>query len=128
LFLGASLHPKAISAQGSADHLPGKIYVIRMTTMVADSATLEKLLVEHVIPALGKPMFAHIRENLHRMRTASDGKWFVGYFHHDRQDREVLMRDNDLLTWLFHGHDVQIMPIELVLSPIAVPMVAPADK
>jgi len=99
-----------------------------MSPLLADSATLEQTLVENVIPALDKPMFAHIRENLHRMRTASDGKWFVGYFHHDRQDRDVLMRDNDLLTWLFHGHDVQIMPIELVRSPVEVPLLAIPGK
>ncbi len=128
LSIGSILFSHIATAQGSTDHLPGKIYVIRMSPFMADSAALEQALVDKVLPVLEKPMFAHIRANLHRMRSASEGKWFVGYFHPDRQDRDVLLRDNDLLTWLLHGHDVQIMPIELVRSPIEVPLIASPHK
>ncbi len=118
----------AAHAQGSTDHLPGKMYVIRVTSLITDSVAMEGVLKDRIDPVLAKPMFGYIHEHLHRMRAAADGRWFVGYFHPDRQDRDALMRDNDLLIWLFHGHDVQIMPIELVRSPIPTPTLGASGR
>ncbi|MCB0767525.1 MAG: hypothetical protein KDB95_10010 [Flavobacteriales bacterium] len=123
-FLGSP----SVLAQGSTDHLPGKVYVIRITPMETDSLLMEEYVRTKVDPVLIQPMFVHIKQNLYRMRSASDGRWFVGYFHADRQEREVLLRDSDLLTWLLHGHEVQILPIEAVRSPIEVPQVASPDR
>lgn len=127
--LYALLHASgAAHAQGSTDHLPGKMYVTRITPLLTDSLAMEGVLKDRIDPVLEEPMFGYIHEHLHRMRSATDGRWFVGYFHPDRQDREVLMRDNDLLIWLFHGHDVQIMPIELVRSPIPIPALGASGR
>lgn len=122
------LFPCIAQAQGSTDHIPGKVYVIRITPFQEDSTLLEDYMLEKVHPVLSQAMFSHIKENLYSMRAAADGRWFVGYFHADRQEKDVLMRDSDLLTWLLHGHDVQIMPIESVRSPIEVPLTTLPDK
>lgn len=110
-----------LKAQGSTHHIPGKVYVIRLTPMETDSMDMERYFKREVAPALEKDMFDHVRANLHRMQEATDGRWFVGYFDPNRQDRDVLMRDNDLLVWLMHGQEVQIMPIETVRSPLQIP-------
>lgn len=122
------LMPTKVRAQGSTDHIPGKVYVIRITRMDEDSLRMEEYLHEKVEPVLVQPMFTHIRDNLYRMRAAVDGRWFIGYFHADRQEKDVLMRDGELLTWLLHGHEVQIMPIESVRSPVEVPSTTPSDR
>jgi len=127
LLVVADLFPLTSLGQGSTDHIPGKVYVIRLTPFDEDSIAMEGFLHDTVDPVLHQPMFTHIRENLYRMRAAADGRWFIGYFHADRQERDVLLRDNELLTWLLHGHDVQIMPIESVRSPIEVPLTSSGD-
>ncbi len=118
------------TAQGSTEHLPGKVYVIRVSPFASDTATLETVLKYQIEPVLsgGKGMFDHVRSNLYRMQSASHGQWFIGYFHPDRQEKEILMRDSDLLIWLFHGHDVQIMPIETLKSPVHDLLATPARK
>ncbi len=56
---------------------------------------------------------------LERVRTVQhvDGRWFLAYFNPERQQKESLMQDHDLLHWLCNGRDVQIIPIELTRSP-----------
>lgn len=117
-------------AQGTTDHIPGKVYVIRVSPLAEDTGTLNTMMTYTIEPVLsgGEGMFDHVRSNLYRMQTAADGQWFIGYFHPDRQDKEVLMRDSDLLIWLFHGHDVQILPIETVKSPMYDLLATPARK
>ena len=115
-------------AQGSTEYLPGKVYVIRMSPLAKDSVTNELTLSNSIKPALEEPMFNHFGDHLYRMRTAADGRWFVGYFNPDRQEQDVLMRDTDLLIWLFHGHDIQVMPIEMVRSPVSVPLLATPSR
>lgn len=119
-----------ISAQGSTEHIPGKVYVIRVSPLVGESQVLDNVLRYELEPVLsgGEGMFEYVRRNLYRMQTAASGDWFIGYFHPDRQDKEVLMRDSDLLTWLFHGHHVQIMPIETLKSPMHDLLATPAKK
>lgn len=118
------------AVQGQDQHIPGKVYVIRLSPMVPDTSVLRELQETYLDPVLrgGEGMFDHVLNNLYRMQVASNGLWFVGYFHPDRQEKEGLLRDSDLLTWLLHGHDVQIMPIELVRSPMRGLLASPARK
>lgn len=110
--------PSTLSAQSGPEYLPGKAYVIRVTPFTDDQETLGVYManVREGLTHIGG-MIQHISDNLYSMKAAEDDRWFIGFFHADRQAKEDLMRDLDLLVWLFHGHNVQIMPIEKVKSP-----------
>ncbi|MBK9629240.1 MAG: hypothetical protein IPO56_16500 [Flavobacteriales bacterium] len=56
-------------------------------------------------------MLQHVRNNLYLMRASSDDRYFIGYFHADRQSKEALTEDFNLLMWLFHGHHVLMRAI-----------------
>lgn len=116
-------------SQGDTNYLTGKAYVIRITPFVQEKDSAELILGAAIQTQLNSAggMITHVRNNLYTMRAATDGRWFIGYFHADRQGREDLMRDFDLLLWLFHGHDVQIMPIESTASP-AVYLASPTNR
>ena len=107
-----------LQAQGSTHHLPGKVYVIRITPLTSDLDSLKQVFLPQLIDRITGTggMGEFIKKNLYLMNTASDARWFIGYFHADRQTEEELARDFNLLVWLSHGHDVQILPIELVKS------------
>lgn len=117
LLLGAAFS-NPTTAQTGPEYLPGKVYVIRVTPFTNDEDTLAIYMtdVRAGLTHIGG-MIQHISDNLFSMKAAKDDRWFIGYFHADKQAKEDLMRDLDLLVWLFHGHDVQIMPIEKVKSP-----------
>lgn len=108
-------------AQGSTDHLPGKTYVVRVSPFFDDHDTLageyRSTLEEELRHTQG--MMDHIITHLYVAQAAVDGRWFLVYYDRDRQTKEEVMRDSDLLVWGLHGHDVQIMPIELLKSPIS---------
>ncbi len=72
-------------------------------------------------------MLQHVRNNHYLMRASSDDRYFIGYFHADRQSKEALTEDFNLLMWLFHGHHVLIMPIEDVKSPAEQIQVVPGS-
>lgn len=119
-------HAAVSQAQDDSDYLPGKVYVVRMSAFVADDDSLMSVVLPRIgeqLSAVGE-MMAYIKQNTYVMHSAADRGSFVGYFHADRQQKEQLMRDFYQLVWLFHGHDVQIMPLELV-RPFAL-HVAPA--
>jgi len=59
---------------------------------------------------------AHLPERVRAVQHV-DGRWFLAYFNPERQQKEPLMQDHDLLHWLCNGRDVQIIPIELTRSP-----------
>lgn len=109
-----------VNAQGTADFRPGKIYVIRVSPYFADlealstgfSAGFDQVLQQN------SSLLAHVSDHFHPMRKQDSGRWFLGYFHPDRQVEEKLLQDMDLMIWLLHGHDVQILPIELTCSPV----------
>lgn len=114
----ACLTASKVHSQGSTDHIPGKIYVIRISPLHADTDSMSRSFTEvmHRLNSVDG-MMQHIKNNLYLMRAASDDRYFIGYFHADRQSKDALTEDFNLLTWLFHGHHVLIVPIEDVKSP-----------
>ncbi|MBL7952725.1 MAG: hypothetical protein JNM62_13520 [Flavobacteriales bacterium] len=116
--------------QGTTDHIPGKVYVIRVGPLVQEKLHLDQVMKDKVEPTLSNAqgMFGHMQGHFYGMQTAASGQWFIGYFHPERQEKMELMRDCDLLIWLFHGHDVQIIPLEATRSPMSDLLVTPKPR
>lgn len=110
--------PQTTIAQLSTDYVPGKMYVIRVSDLSPSKDTLEAKLTS-VREAMdeGRGLLAHVQDNLIIVKEAQGGQWFIGYFDVDRQSRDQLTRDMDLLTWYFHGHQGLIYPLEALESP-----------
>lgn len=105
-------------AQGTTDYVPGKVYLIRLSPFLADADSTRMVHFPRITSRLEETgaMVEFVSKNLYLMRTLEGDSAFIGYFHADRQSHDELTRDFNLLTWLFHGHDVRIMPIELAGS------------
>lgn len=116
---GTSLHPMNSSGQNGSEYLPGKMYVIRVSGPSNTRSALELRM-----PALAEEMrngglTEYMVEHLFIAKRAQVPEWFIAYFDERRQTKEDLMRDMDLLTWFYHGHHAQILPLELLDSPVA---------
>ncbi len=113
------LHPLYSSAQNGSEYQPGKMYVIRVSEPSATRIALELRM-----PSLAEEMrnggvTEYMVDHLFIAKKAQEAQWFFAYFDEQRQTKEDLMRDMDLLTWFYHGHHAQILPLELLDSPLA---------
>jgi hypothetical protein len=106
-------------SQGTTEHRPGKVYLIRVSPCSMDRDSLMHNYLPELITKLDRTgtMTAHIKTNLYLLKTVVEGCSLIGYFDLHRQSKEELMQDTDLLVWLLHGHHVQIMPVEGTESP-----------
>lgn len=106
------------SAQGTTDHIPGKNYLIRVSPFASERSVTETTHLQGLRSLVERSngMAVHVPERVRAVQHV-DGRWFLAYFDPERQQKENLMQDHDLLHWLCNGRDVQIIPIELTRSP-----------
>ena len=117
----AWLAAHSLSAQGTADHLSDKMYVIRISAICSDQVRLETTVAPAVRKALQDAygLLEHVEPFLHAVMSKDGSQWFLVYFNPGRQSEVDLRQDHYLFDWALHGHDVQIHPLEQVASPAA---------
>lgn len=95
------------------------MYIMRLSDLYASEDSLKR----HW-PALlaqldrGGGLLDHIKAHLFTAQEAETRQWFMGYFDAARQSKDDILRDMDLVTWYYHGHQGIIYPIETLVSPI----------
>lgn len=118
LVLTIMVLPEATIAQASTEYVPGHMYVIRISDTTSSRDSLEQRF-PTVVAAFneGHGLMTRFKEHLVIVRSMEDKQWFVAYFDADRQGRDDLRADMELLTWYFHGHQGLIYPLEALESP-----------
>jgi len=105
--------------QDESGFIQGKTYVIQLSPSAPDKASLEATvgpwLQQQFDQASG--MLDHVRTRTYPVQGFKDRAWYYVFFDPTRQTKDDLLHDNDLLVWFFHGHHVQVQPIEMLLSP-----------
>ena len=110
-----------LPAQEGFTYLPGKAYLIRLSPCLGSADTSAAFpLVRSSLQRAGG-MVHYVQDHLITLNRAGDNCWFVGYCHPQRQAKDDLLRDHNLLQWLLHGEDVELMPIEHASSPVEMP-------
>lgn len=105
------------------------MYAIRVSEPTDERAALEPRMPSLTEEMSNGGLTEHMAEHLLIAKEAKEAEWFVAYFDAQRQTKEDLLRDMDLMTWFYHGHHAQIQPLELLESPVPLQLSqTPAQK